>query len=116
VSGYVNRTIDGRAGGVHQHIAESALGRPLPHGVEVHHVDGDPSNNAPSNLVICQDRSYHRLLHRRARALRELGDANGTLRTKSIVVSEPAWYRLRSMAIAESTTVGRVIERLLQNG
>ena len=50
----------------HVAVAEAALGRTLPPGAEVHHVDGDPTNNAPSNLVICQDHKYHSLLHARA--------------------------------------------------
>lgn len=55
-------------------VAEHALGRHLPHNTEVHHVDEDTSNNNPSNLVICQDRTYHQLLHRRKRALEACGD------------------------------------------
>jgi len=31
----------------------------------VHHVDGNRSNNTPSNLVICPNDSYHSLLHAR---------------------------------------------------
>jgi hypothetical protein len=42
--------------------AERALGKALPPGAEVHHADGSKSDTAP--LVICQDRSYHALLHK----------------------------------------------------
>ena len=57
-------------------IAEKALGRHLPPKAEIHHIDEDPSNNDPSNLVICQSRSYHKLLHRRLRALKACGNPN----------------------------------------
>lgn len=60
----------------HVLIAEAALGRYLPTGAEVHHVDGDRTNNIQSNLVICQDKGYHKLLHVRARVLRAGGDPN----------------------------------------
>lgn len=50
---------------VHRVIVEKILGRELPTTVEVHHLDGDRGNNKHSNLVVCQDRSYHQLLHRR---------------------------------------------------
>jgi hypothetical protein len=60
-------------------IAAIALGRPIPKGAEVHHVDGDHANNAPGNLVICQDHAYHMLLHRRQRILAVCGSANGVL-------------------------------------
>lgn len=66
------------SGRVSEHVlvAEAALGRWLPAGAEVHHVDGNPSNNAPSNLVICQDAAYHLLLHKRMRALAACGHAD----------------------------------------
>ena len=60
----------------HSLIAERALGKPLPRGAVVHHVDENPRNNAPSNLIICPDQAYHMLMHRRGRALRECGNAN----------------------------------------
>ena len=60
----------------HTLIAERALGRKLPAGAEVHHVDGDGRNNAPSNLVICQDGAYHKLLHIRTEAYEACGNAN----------------------------------------
>ena len=61
---------------VHRLIAAEALGHPLLKGAEVHHVDGDKANNAHRNLVICQDRAYHLLLHARARILRAGGNPN----------------------------------------
>ena len=57
-------------------IAETVIGKPLPKGAEVHHVDGDGYNNAHANLVICQDSAYHKLLHVRARVLKAGGDPN----------------------------------------
>lgn len=61
---------------IHVLVVERALGKPLPIGAEVHHVDEDKANNAPSNLVVCQDRAYHKLLHARARVVRAGGDPN----------------------------------------
>lgn len=58
----------------HIEIAERVLGRPLPPGAQVHHVDGNPANNAYSNLVICPSQSYHRLLHTRMRAKAACGN------------------------------------------
>ena len=75
--GYVVFELGGR-GAVSEHvlIAEKAIGRRLPSGAEVHHVDQNKINNAPSNLVICPSRAYHRLLHMRTEALLACGNAN----------------------------------------
>jgi hypothetical protein len=62
--------------GQHVLVAERALGRKLPAGAVVHHVDGNKSNNAGSNLVICQSHRYHMLLHVRMRVRDAGGDPN----------------------------------------
>lgn len=58
----------------HRLVAERALGRFLPDGAEVHHVNEKKGDNAGTNLVICPDGDYHRLLHVRADALRASGN------------------------------------------
>ena len=60
----------------HRRIAEDAIGRPLKGTEQVHHWDENTLNNHPSNLVICPDMAYHKLLHKRQRALAESGNAN----------------------------------------
>lgn len=80
VNGYV--TVYQRVGdehwysSAHRLAAERAIGHTLPVTAEVHHVDGNPRNNKNSNLVICQDAAYHRLLHVRADIVRAGGDPN----------------------------------------
>lgn len=57
-------------------ITEHALGKPLPVNACVHHVDENGLNNENSNLVICENNRYHRLLHVRLRVLKAGGDPN----------------------------------------
>ena len=47
---------------VHREVMASKLGRALLSGEIVHHVDGNPSNNAPENLEL-QTRSTHASMH-----------------------------------------------------
>jgi len=56
-------------GGLYEHvvITERALGTSLPKGAIVHHVDEDPTNNSPSNLVVLQNQKEHMQLHARMR-------------------------------------------------
>lgn len=53
----------------HRSIAERVLGRKLTTAERVHHLDYDKTNNKNSNLVVCPDEAYHRLLHARQRIL-----------------------------------------------
>lgn len=72
------RTVKTETGYQWEHIviAQRVLGRPLPKGAEVHHVDGNPRNNALINLVICENHAYHYLLHVRARIVKAGGNPN----------------------------------------
>jgi hypothetical protein len=60
----------------HVLIVEKALGHSLPNGSPIHHVDGNNVNNQNHNLVVCQDSSYHKLIHFRMRALKACGCAS----------------------------------------
>ena len=88
--------------GVHIHIAEKALGRPIPKGARVHHADENKLNNDPSNLVICPDHSYHMLLHKRIRAMQATGDPN---MRKCVICKE--WDQPENLVYAPSVYSGK---------
>ncbi len=75
--GYVRIRILGH-GYVFEHVmvAEAALGKVLPTNAVLHHVNEHRSDNRGANLVLCQDRAYHNLLHRRMRARAACGHAD----------------------------------------
>lgn len=76
ITGYRSRTpvSGGRDVVLHRLMAERALGKPLPKGAVVHHADGSKSEK--STLVICQDQTYHNLLHQRMRVKAKGGNPN----------------------------------------
>lgn len=75
-NGYICFSLNGKEFSLHRFIAENVLGKSLPKKSVVHHLDGNKINNKNSNIVICQDENYHRLLHRRLRAYLACGNAN----------------------------------------
>ncbi len=75
-NGYIGYQINGVKKFEHVMVAERALGRELPPGAVVHHVNEDRADNRPTNLVICPDRAYHNLIHARMDALAACGNAD----------------------------------------
>lgn len=67
---------DGKTHRKHVLIAEKVLGKKLPNKALVHHIDGDVRNYKNNNLIICQDDSFHRLIHMRTEALKACGNPN----------------------------------------
>ena len=58
------------AGYIREHIliAEKILGKALPDGAIVHHINENRADNCPGNLLIC-DRTYHNFLHKKMKEL-----------------------------------------------
>ena len=60
----------------HREKVETALGRRLSGLEVVHHVNYNKKDNRNSNLVVCPNDAYHKLLHQRTNALDKCGDAH----------------------------------------
>lgn len=71
--GYRGKQIGGVRKFDHVRIVEEVYGRPLPEGAVVHHANGDKLDNRKENLVVCPNRAYHNLLHKRMDALNACG-------------------------------------------
>lgn len=70
MKGYVVVIINGQSFLEHRLLAEKALGKKLPEGACVHHMNEKPWDNyTPFNLVVCPNDEYHKLLHKRAKEL-----------------------------------------------
>ena len=59
-----------------RYICEKILGKPLLSSNIVHHVDENPLNDSNNNLVLCENRGYHKLLHQRTNAYKICGHVN----------------------------------------
>lgn len=66
-STYLNGGGNGKR--LHEMIAEKALGKALPKGALVHHLNGNPRDNRNENLAIFPNIAYHKLIHRRMLAV-----------------------------------------------
>jgi HNH endonuclease len=68
---YKFTVIDGQRHRHHRLVYEAHYG-PIPEGHDVHHLDGDKGNNAPTNLVVLDHAEQARLhAHERRHALRK---------------------------------------------
>lgn len=74
--GYHVRNKGGKVLYAHRLIAEKVLGRKLVGREQIHHADGDKTNNKNTNLVVCPSDEYHQLLHVRTKALDASGHAD----------------------------------------
>lgn len=74
--GYLVTRREGKKRYDHVLKVEQIIGRKLPSKAVIHHINGNPSDNSNSNLVICENQSYHMLLHHRETALRSCGRAS----------------------------------------
>ncbi len=105
----------------HRIIAARVLGKPLPEKAQIHHWDGNGRNNANSNIVICEDLAYHKLLHRRQR-IKSLGGNPNTDSwcsfCKAIRPLEQFWFRKSGPSKGRATTYCKLceLERKAQRG
>jgi hypothetical protein len=72
--GYKLFNINGKMVFEHILVAETALGKSLPQGAVVHHMNENRADNhTPFNLIICPNQAYHFLLHKRTMEFEQFG-------------------------------------------
>jgi hypothetical protein len=113
-SGYRFISVNGRAIAEHRHVVQMREGRGLARHEVVHHVDGDPLNNDPANLVVLT-RSEHNRLHgyeRRTRwssdetqRARQLRVAGLTIHEVATALGRPFSSTARVLATLRSTYI-----------
>lgn len=74
--GYSAKQINGVKKFDHVRVVENVLGFELPKGVVIHHWNEIKTDNRNENLLVCQDRAYHNLIHARMRAYDACGNAS----------------------------------------
>lgn len=57
-------------------IAEKTIGKILPLSAIFHHIDCAKGQINSNGIIVCQNRAYHRLLHKRINAYKASGHAN----------------------------------------
>lgn len=88
--GYHRRSVGGVEKPEHVRIVERVLGKPLPPGAVVHHWDENKSNNTKSNLLVCPNDDYHKLIHARMRAQSACGNPNWKKCCRCLQYDEPS--------------------------
>lgn len=63
----------------HVLVVERALGHHFSSTADIHHRNEIKGDNWPENLVACESKSYHRLLHERLKAYRATGDPSARI-------------------------------------
>ena len=74
--GYRLLTVNGKRKLEHVHIVETVIGKALPKGAVVHHVNSVRNDNRTENLVVCPSHEYHRMIHKREAAFDASGHAD----------------------------------------
>lgn len=59
-------------------VAAICLGHPTPQGMIIHHLDEDPKNNNPENLVLFENQGDHARFHLRLHSLQRIGQLADT--------------------------------------
>jgi hypothetical protein len=72
--GYVWVSVEGEQRRQHVLVAEKAMGRLLPAGAQVHHINGNRADNRNENLLVCPSAAYHNEIHRKMRVRSMGGD------------------------------------------
>ena len=60
----------------HRLVASEKLGRLLIKGEQVHHINGDKTDNRPENIIVVSCLQEHRSFHRKSNNLRLFGSEN----------------------------------------
>lgn len=104
---YKHIAVEGRSRSEHRVVMERKLGRPLAPGEVVHHVDHNPRNNHPDNLVVmthAQHAAHHNDRHARTKVCEVCGDdyePAPTKRARSRTCSRPCMVELQSRIATE---------------
>lgn len=103
----------------HRNIAEKVLGRKLTYNEVVHHIDGDPTNNALDNLIVIS-RSKHVSLHRYLDIQRALLERSSNGNSENcwdnlIVPMTTAWLETADVTVQKLWEIGQSAAEPLVN-
>jgi hypothetical protein len=94
----------------HTLIAEKAIGHYLPPKAEVHHHNKIKGDNKHRNLIVCEDRQYHKIIHIRTAAYIATGNAHKRCCTYCHEYDDISNMRLNSPKSSASTYIHKVCQ------